>query len=65
MGAKRDTYKYHLKVGNRIVHSGITNDLERREQEHKQKYPNGHIFPVGNRTTEDAARAWEEEQKKA
>jgi len=65
MGAKRDTYKYHFKVGNKIIHSGITNDLERREQEHKQKWPNGHIFQVGNRTTEDAAEEWELEQKKA
>ena len=32
----RDTYKYHFKKGNKIVHTGITNDLERREQEHKR-----------------------------
>jgi len=32
----RDTYKYHFKRGHRIVHTGITNDLERRESEHKQ-----------------------------
>lgn len=30
----RDTYKYHLKDGRRIVHRGITNDLKQREQEH-------------------------------
>ena len=27
----RDTYKYHLKRGGKIVHRGITNDLNRRE----------------------------------
>ena len=31
---KRDTFKYHFKVGNKIVHGGITNNLDRREQEH-------------------------------
>lgn len=33
----RDTYKYVFKVGNRIVHGGITNDLERRGREHQQE----------------------------
>ncbi len=28
---KRDTYKYEFKRGNKILHGGITNDLERRE----------------------------------
>jgi predicted GIY-YIG superfamily endonuclease len=46
MGKKRDTFKYHFKIGNKIVHSGITNDLERREQEHQQKWPGGHIKQV-------------------
>ena len=61
----RDTYKYHFKVGHKIVHSGITNDLERREEEHQQKWPNGHITQVGIKSTEDGAREWEEDQKKA
>lgn len=62
MKGKRDTYKYHFKVGNKIVHSGITDNLERREREHKVKWPNGHIFQVGRRTTEEAAKKWEEQQ---
>ncbi len=65
MGKPRDTYKYHLKIGNKIVHSGITDDLERREQEHQRKWPKGHIKQVGHKTTEDAARDWEDDQKKA
>ena len=65
MVAKRNTYKYHFKVGNKIVHSGKTDDLDRREQEHKQKWPKGHIFQVGNKTTEEAAINWEQEQEKA
>lgn len=62
MKKDRDTYKYHFKIGNRIVHGGITNDLERREEEHKQTWPNGHISQVGRLTTEDAARQWEKEK---
>ena len=64
MANDRDTYKYHFKVGNRILHTGITDDLERREQEHQQKWPKGHIKQVGHRTTEEAAREWEETQEK-
>ncbi len=62
MGKTRDTYKYYFKKGNRIVHGGITDDLERREQEHKQKWPKGHIVQVGRKTTEDAAREWENDK---
>lgn len=62
---KRDTYKYHFKVGNKTVHSGITNDLERRGQEHQQKWDRGHISQVGRCTTEQAARDWEKDQDKS
>lgn len=62
MSKKRDIYKYQFKVGNKIKHGGITIDLERREQEHQQKWPKGHITQVGRRTTEEAARNWEEEK---
>ncbi len=57
----RDIYKYHLKIGNKIVHRGITDDLDRREGEHQQKWPSGHIKQVGRRTTRDAALKWERE----
>lgn len=62
--AKRDTYKYDFKVGHKIRHSGITNDLERREQQHQQRWPGGHIVQVGRKTTEEAAREWEESKHK-
>lgn len=59
----RDTYKYHFKQGHRIVHTGITIDLERREAEHKRSFgENGHILKVGRATTRDAALEWEREQ---
>ncbi len=59
MGNPRDTFKYQFKVGNKIVHGGITTELERREQEHQQTWPKGHIKQVGRRTTDEAAREWE------
>ena len=60
---KRDTFKYPFKIGNRIVHGGITNNLERREREHKQTYgEKGHIRQVGRRTTREAAGKWEEDK---
>lgn len=61
MPKRRTTYKYHFKLGNTIVHGGITNNLERREQEHQQKHGwgKGHITQVGRRTTEEGARKWE------
>jgi predicted GIY-YIG superfamily endonuclease len=59
---QRIWHKYHFKVGNKIMHGGVTTDLERREKEHQQKWPKGHIVQVGRRTTEDAARKWEKER---
>ena len=59
--SERDTYKYHLKEGNKIVHRGITNDLERREQEHQAEHPGAKIQQVGRRTTREAALQWERE----
>ena len=44
----RDTYKYHLKDGKRIVHRGIT-----------AEYPGTQISQVGRRTTREAALDWE------
>ena len=59
MAKPRDTYKYQFKKGNKVVHGGITGDLDRREKEHQQKWPDGHIKQVGHRTTEEAALDWE------
>jgi predicted GIY-YIG superfamily endonuclease len=61
---RRHTCKYYFKVGHKIRHAGITTDLERREREHRQKWPSGHICQVGNVTTDEAAREWEEQQMK-
>lgn len=63
MAVARNTYKYKFKRGRMVVHVGITNDLERREREHKTKYgKDGHIVKVGRVTTRIAALEWEREQ---
>lgn len=60
--SNRDTYKYRLKDGNEIVYYGITNDLERREQEHRSEGMNfTSMEKIGNVTTRDAAGSWEED----
>lgn len=70
---QRDTYRYHFKVGNIIVHGGITTDLSRRESEHQNSgkwsqhgdkrlyWRNGHIFQVGPSVTNDSGLDWENE----
>ncbi len=58
---ERDSYKYHLKEGNKIVHRGVTNDLERREAEHQEEHPGAKITQVGRRTTREAGLEWERE----
>lgn len=66
MATDRIMYKYHFKLGNKIVQAGITNDIDRREAEHRSKkgWEKGHIKQVGYRTTPQAAKQWEDEQRK-
>lgn len=66
MPTDRTIYKYHFKLGNKIVCAGITNDIDRREAELKREsgWGTGHIKQVGSRTTYGAAIAWKEEQAK-
>lgn len=66
MPTSRTTYKYHFKLGNKVVHTGITGDIDRREAEHQRTpgWERGHIFQVGNRITHAAALEWESEQRK-
>ena len=63
--ASRDTFKYHLKRGNKIIRSGITNDLDRREDEHQREFGEDvHVIKVGRATTREGAKDWEKEQKR-
>jgi len=65
MGRQRPYKKYDVIVDGRIVHSGITTDLKRREQEQKAKWPKAKIRQVGGSVTEESAREWEKTKKKA
>ncbi len=56
---KRDTYRYHYIKNRTVVHRGITDDIDRREQEHDQKYRGGHIKQIGPRVLKDSALEWE------
>ncbi len=60
MAQKRDTSKYVLRQGNKVVYVGITNDLERRTAEHERE---GMRFTavdkIGRQTTREAAEEWE------
>lgn len=55
------TYRYRFLVGSRVVYQGITTDLERREREHRCRWPDGRIEAVGKPTSH--AEAWEWEQQ--
>lgn len=68
-----DYYKYYFKIGNLIVHGGITNNLNRREVEHQNSgrytlyngvryyWNNGHISQVGYSVSKESALRWERE----
>jgi predicted GIY-YIG superfamily endonuclease len=61
--AKRDTFRYKLLDDGRVVYYGITDDPERRREEHKE---DGKDFDSMNITrpvvTEKSAEKWEEER---
>ena len=67
MATRSTYYRYHFRLGNKIVHTGITNDIDLRELEHRRKdgWERGHIVQVGYRTTPEAALQWEDEQRKS
>lgn len=63
MHDKRDTYKYYLKVGKKIVDVGITDNMERQEQELQKEFgEKARIVQQGRRTTRKAAQKWKIEQ---
>jgi len=56
---EKDTYKYHLMMGKRVVHRGICTDWARREVLHQEEFPGSRIRLIGRRTTYEAALKWE------
>ena len=57
--SKRDTHRYHYISKGKIAHRGVTNDLGRREQEHRQTYGGGWIKQIGPKVTRNSALKWE------
>ena len=60
MHMERDTYKYELLDGNKVVYVGITNDPARREREHRaegMKFTRMRI--IGRISTNTGASNWE------
>jgi len=63
MASKRDTYRYRLKAGNKIIYIGTTNDPERRAREHKEiKERHIKFEVVGPKVTRDTAKKWEDDK---
>ena len=58
MSKERDTYKYQVKIGKKIVHRGVTKNLDRRAAQHKASRPNSHVVQIGRRTTQERASEW-------
>jgi len=58
-GSNRDTSKYHLVKDRKVVHRGITNDLDRREIEHQAEFPGAKIQKIGRVTTREGGLRWE------
>ncbi len=62
MSNKRDTVTYDLVEGNKVVYRGTTNDLERREAEHRadgKKFTSAR--PTSRKMTEEGAKKKEAE----
>ena len=59
MSTKRDTAKYELKKGNKVLYAGVTDNLERREAQHRNDKNFDKMVQVGRKTTRDAAEKWE------
>ena len=57
-------YGYHYYVGTEKKHSGITTDAQRRETEHRLRWPRGTLRVVTGPMTEAQARTWEAAQTK-
>ena len=59
MDLLKDTFKYHVKLGRKVIARGVTYDLARREAQLQATYPGCRLQQVGRRTTHIAALRWE------
>lgn len=58
------TTKYRLKKNGKLLHSGITDFPDKREQQHQEQFPNSSLEPVDKKTTRSKALEWERTQPK-
>ncbi len=61
MAEKRDTTRYTLRNGQKIVYIGVTNKPERREGEHEQDKNFGQMRKEGPKVSKESALEWEQE----
>ena len=55
----RDTFKFHVIKGRKVVHRGITNDLNRVQAAMQRTWPASEVRQIGRRTTRAQALRWE------
>lgn len=61
MADKKDTHRYSVWDGRKLVYYGITDDLARREAQHRAKRWNfRRMRKEGPAVTEHTARDWEQ-----
>ncbi|MBQ9439986.1 MAG: GIY-YIG nuclease family protein [Paludibacteraceae bacterium] len=60
--AKRNMTRYELRDGNKVVYVGITNDPERRSQEHSVDKDFTRLVPIGPKVSPETAERWEEDR---
>lgn len=65
MSTPRDTYRYQLWHSGKVVHHGITNDPDRRQSEHRERWPGCQLRVVGPAVSRETGLAWEKDQTKS
>ena len=60
--AKRDTSRYIVEHRGKPIYVGITNDPERRAEEHRQEGMPGNLEVQGPKVTRETAEQWEREK---
>lgn len=56
---EKNTYRYHLIQGGKVVEKGSTYDLVRREAEYQSRFPGARIKQIGGKVTRLQAIKWE------
>lgn len=58
----RNTEKYELKNGKKVVYVGVSKDAVERAKQHMNDKDFTHVKKVGRKTTREAAQKWERER---